>query len=142
MLESGVNGEKNCKNISFDQLESNYYTLSIQPTPADIPMIFEYNLTYNIRAIDSDLLTKLKVTNHTLHKNQDVRNFTMGLHIGYSCFIAIIDANPDAETKGVHIKLSYGNRFAGLIVGTVILFVAVVLTIVVIIVLVKITRRR
>ena len=139
-FEPGLKGEKKCKNMSFPLTASNYYTLSMPPPPPKIQMTFQFELTYNVRAIDPNLLAQHTVANYTLHTDRDSCNFSMNLDFESSCFVAVISENPNTETKDVHIQLSYGNRLAGLIAGAAILSVAVILVVIVIIVLAKISR--
>ena len=124
-FEPGLKGEQKCKNVNFPLTASSYYTLSMPPPPPKIQMTFQFEVTYNIRAVDPNLLAQHTIANYMLHTDRDSCNFSMDLDLEYSCFVAAINENPNAETKDVHIQLSYGNRLAGLIAGAVILSVLI-----------------
>ena len=126
----GLDGKKACKYVNFDLPTTDYYTLSL--LPPSTPMSFEFELTYDIKRIDPHLLAEYTVTNYTLHNDQDSCKFTLTTGIEYSCFVAEIREIPNIKGD-VHIQLHYGNRWAGLIAGVVLLvtscFIATVLVI-------------
>ena len=120
-FDPGLNSELTCKPLKFDLPTNNYYTLSF--LPPSIPMTFEFQLAYNIRVVDPNLLAQHTVANYTLHMDQDSFTFALSDSTKYSCFVAMIRENPNALNKDVHIKLTYSIRWHGLITGSVLLFV-------------------
>ena len=124
------NSEPKCKDINFDLSITNYYSLTFRPPST--PMTFQYELTYNTRVIDPNILAQHTVANYTLHVDRDSHNFTLSNEIKYSCFVAEIREQPNLLNGKVHIKLNYGNRLGGLIAGPVSFFILLVIFFIVI----------
>ena len=135
----GLDGKWRCKDITFHLPENGYYTLVflLNSNPLS-PIYFDYEVIYNIQAIDSHLLAKHTITNYTLRADQDNYKFSMGIGTKKqkSCFVAVIRENPNTTKGDVHIQLDYGNRKGGLIAGVVMLSVIALVSVVLLSVLV------
>ena len=119
----GLDGKWRCKDIVFNLPENGYYTLIflLNSNPLS-PIYFDYEVTYNIQAIDSHLLAEHTIANYTLRADRESCKFSMSSGTNkQSCFVAVIRENPNTTKGDVHIQLNYGNRKDGFIAGVVIL---------------------
>ena len=135
----GLNGGQKCKDMIFDLPANGYYTLSfLHPST---PISFDFELTYNIRAIDSNLLAEHTITNYILHADQESYKFPMSHGNKQSCFVAVIRDNPNTSKGDVHIQLNYGNRLDGLIAGAVVLSAVALIVLVLLIVMIALALK-
>ena len=133
----GLDGKMKCKDIVFHLPANDYYTVIIMNPPSQIQ--FHYELTYKIQEIDSYLLAKHALANHTLQADQESCKFS--LKIGKnSCFVAMIKENPNTTVGDVHIQLKYGHRLDGLIAGIVLAAIAFVGSVITIYCFIRCTR--
>ena len=129
-LEPGL-GEMKCKQIRFNLFTPGYYTVKFLPPSTPVSVKFEIN--YTIQAIDAQRLTENSIANHTLHSDQDNCKFTMSADFKYSCFVAVIRETPHINGD-MHIQLRYGNRWAGLIAGVVVLVVMTLIFVILVVI--------
>lgn len=126
-FSTGRVGEKRCDKVPINIDTTGYYTTLFLPPPH--PAHFEFNITYNVRTID---LTQLSiVSNHTLRVDQDSHEFPLEFGVKSSCCVATIKK---ASKAYVHIQLDLKSHLelkVGLGVGSALLTVALVSTIVV-----------
>lgn len=139
-FEPGLNSESVCKNVTFTLPKNSYYTLRfISPKT---PMTFTYQLTYDLYVIDVDLLAKHTRENFTLHADQESCTFTLTWGIKHSCFVAMIRDNSNVFVDDVHIQLTYGNQWYGLMAGPILLLVVAAAIIIVLAVAYRKLSRR
>ena len=133
----GLDGKMKCKDIVFHLPANDYYTVIIMNPSSQIQ--FHYELTYKIQKIDSYLLAKHALANHTLQADQESCKFS--LKIGKkSCFVAVIKENPNTTIGDVHIQLKYDYQWDGLIAGIVLAAITFVVSIIVISLFIRCTR--
>ena len=109
-LHPGINDHFHCNDTVFELPINSYYTLTFLTPSA--PLRIEFNVTYDLRVINTSVLAELSVKNETCKLSFDGNNcsFSLNLDIKQSCFVADIEDNPNTDEKEVHIVLNYSNR--------------------------------
>ena len=111
-----------CNEFSYIIETTGYYTALFLPPPH--PAHFEFNVTYNIKLIDSTQLSV--VANHILYVDKDSHNFPLDFDVRSSCLVATIK---NASKPYVHIQLdlkTYLELTTSLGVGCTAIFIAIV----------------
>ena len=129
-IHLGMNDELKCSEMIFHLSEPGYYTLILLPPTH--PANFVFNATYKIKEIDTNPPSELVVANSTLHTDQDSHEFSLMFSATHSCFVDTVKDNSNTLKANVHIQLNFSHQSQGFIIGSVLIFVLLVVSAIVV----------